>query len=53
MPYKSDRIRLKFETLTIDVGADERAPLAWLLEFLTPAFQAVPSDSNAAAWDSN
>ena len=43
-----DRIGLRYETLTIDVGADEGAPLAWLSEFLAPAFQAVPSDPSAA-----
>ncbi len=48
MLYKPHRIRLKYETLTIDVGTDEGAPLAWLIEFLAPAFQAVPPDPSAA-----
>jgi len=42
------RIGLRYETLTIEVGADEGATLAWLLEFLAPAFQAVPSEPGAA-----
>jgi hypothetical protein len=48
MLSKPDRIRLAYETLTIDVGADEQATLAWLIEFLAPAFQAVPSDPSLA-----
>jgi len=43
-----ERIGFRYETLTIDVGVDERATLAWLVEFLAPAFQAVPSDPSAA-----
>ena len=46
MLSKPERIRLKYETLTIDVGADEAATLAWLIEFLAPAFQAVPCDAS-------
>lgn len=42
------RIGLRYETLTIDVGADEGATLEWLIEFLAPAFQAVPFDPSAA-----
>jgi hypothetical protein len=48
MLSKPDRIRLRYETFTIDVGADEAATLAWLIEFLAPAFRVVPSDPSPA-----
>jgi hypothetical protein len=44
---EGSRLRLRFDSLVIEVASEDRAAIAWLEEFLAPAFQVIRRDRKA------